>query len=93
MHADHFNFRRPGAHHRTRPGVGPQFRAGDTVSWRNPATGAHHGGLLVEFVYLQLGVLLVRGDFGRPSLRTGGAAIQSSQVRMDQVTLEKRGEG
>lgn len=87
-----FNFRRPrasdGAHHRTQPGKGPQFASGDRVTWRNPGTGETHGGLVVEFVYPTLGMLLLRGDFGRVSLRTGRPHIQTERVRMEQVTRD-----
>jgi hypothetical protein len=86
----HFNFHRPAAHHRTRPGVGPQFQSGDVVSWRNPSTGAHHDRLTVEFVYPTYGVVLVRGDFGRLSLKSGLPSLESRRVRMEQVTLEAR---
>lgn len=85
-----FNFHRPAAHHRTQPGVGPQFREGDLVSWRNPSTGGHWGGLRVEFVYPQLGMALVRGHIGRPSLKTGAPLVESARVRLADLTLEAR---
>lgn len=88
MHGS-FNFHHS-SHYRTQPGRSPQFRAGDVVAYRNPSTGAHHGGLEVKFVYPTLGVLLLRGDFGRPSLRTGKPAIETNKVRIEHVTLERR---
>lgn len=84
-----FNFHRS-AHHRTQPGRGVQLARGDVVSWRNPATKAHYGGLRVEFVYPTYGVVLLRGDFGRISLRHGGPLIESRKVQIAQVTLEQR---
>ena len=84
-----FNVHRA-AHHRTRPGVGLQLSTGDRVVWRNPATGAVCSDLKVEFVYPQFGIVLLRGDFGRLSLRTGGAHIESRRIRIDQVALQAR---
>lgn len=85
-----FNFRGSGAHFRTRPGTGPYFQAGDTVSWRNPANASHWGGLVVEFVHPTLGVAVVRGWFGRLSFRTGGQHVETRRVRLDQLTLVAR---
>lgn len=90
MHGS-FNFHHA-AHHRTRPGVGLQLSTGDRVVWRNPSTGAVCPGLRVEFVYPQFGIVLLRGDFGRLSLRTGGAHIESRRIRIDQVALQARAE-
>lgn len=90
---EQFNFHRPAAHYRTQPGRGPQLRSGDLVSWRNPNNGAHHDGLEIKFVYPSYGVLLVRGDFGRLSLKTGKPAIESRRIRMEHVTLERRAVG
>ncbi len=83
-----FNFHRPAAHFRTRPGTAPRLQVGDRVVWRNPATGGHHGGLRIEFVYPSIGTVLLRGDFGRMSLRTGGPHIESRRVRIEQVTAD-----
>lgn len=79
------------AHHRTGSTYrGPALKAGDRVTWRNPSTGAHHSGLRVDFIYAQLGLVLVRGDFGRVSLRTGAPSLETRRVRLDQVTVEAR---
>ena len=79
------------AHHRSEPLYGgPRLQAGDLVSWRNPATAAHWGGLRVEFVYPQIGVVLLRGNVGRVSLKTGASRIETVKVRLDQVTVEAR---
>lgn len=83
--------RRETGHFRTRPGVGPQLRTGDVVSWRNPATAQHWGGLRVEFVYPRQGTVLLRGWFGRLSWRDGGEHAESKVVRIEQVTLEQPG--
>lgn len=77
------------AHFRTEPVYrGPRIKTGDLVSWRNPATGAHHGRLRVDFVYPHLGLVLLRGDFGRVSLRTGAPSPETRRVRLEQVTPE-----
>lgn len=77
------------AHFRTSPTSGSRFAQGDKVVWRNPSTGAAWGGLTVEFVYPAIGIALVRGWFGRPSLRTqGGHHIESRRIRLCQLTRE-----
>ena len=77
------------AHHTTAPAYkGPRLRTGQLVTWRNPSTGAHHSGVRVEFVYPHLGLVLLRGDFGRVNLRTGAPSPETKRVRIDQVTVD-----
>lgn len=77
------------AHHTTAPAYkGPRLRTGDLVTWRNPATKGHHSGLRVEFIYPHLGLVLLRGDFGRVSLRTGAPSPETKRVRIDQVSVD-----
>jgi len=78
---------RGAAHFRAAPSPSGRLEAGDRVTWRNPSTGAAWGGLTIEFVYPTTGLALVRGWFGRPSLRTeGGQHIESRRIRLCQLT-------
>lgn len=82
------------AHHRTGSAYrGPALKAGDRVTWSNPSTGTRHKGLRVEFIYVQLGLVLLRGDFGRVNLRTGAPSLETRRVRLDQVAVEAVAEG
>jgi hypothetical protein len=87
MHVQPFN-----AHFRSEPAFhrGVRLKAGDTVAWRNPSTGEVWSGLRIDFVYPASGTVLVRGCFGRLSMRTGGDHVESKVVRMEQVTVEAR---
>jgi hypothetical protein len=77
------------AHHRTGSVYrGPALKSGDRVTWTNPSTGARHSGLEVEFIYTQLGLVLLRGDFGRVNLRTGAPSPETRRVRLDQVAVD-----
>ncbi len=68
---------------------GGAARPGDLVAWTDPANGAVHAGLLVEFVYRTRGMALVRGFLGRFG-RDGSEHRQSKAVALADCVVTRR---